>query len=305
MPWVDNGYIDIWQEDTNPAPVAPPQPTAQDTARSTAEWNAGLNRISQSTPFSTTDYQYTGTDAVGAPQYKQVTQFTQAGQQQISNMLQAQGYASSLLSGIASQADKMLGSNYGADIQTGYGAQTSIQGAIDSYMTSGSAMVNKMFEEQKKGVELDLRNQGVQINSAAYTQAMADFEQRRTDSLSSLSFQAIQTASSRASQAAAFNNQALTQQFNINQSAIAGGQNLFNSLYGAGQSSTNMAAPSYAQVQGVDYNSIANNQVTAQIADSKAAAASDQQFSDMLGKLAAYGAKTTQFQDFIGLKPTT
>lgn len=292
---------------SEPQQISTPSAAEQAAAsKDVAMWNAGLNRISQSTPFTNIDYQYMGNDASGVPQYKQITTFTQAGQNQVNNMIQAQNYASSLLPGVAAKAQQMMTSDAGAGIQTGYGENAdTIQKAMDSYVTSGSTIINKQFNDQRKAIEQRLFDQGISANSDAYRTAVADFEKGRSDAIATLTFDSLQSASSRAQQAAAFNNQAVTQQFNLRQGAVATGQSLFNVLYGAGTGSTNMQAPAYAQVQGVDYNGIANRELQANMQNAANATTSDAAFNKLLTGALGYASGTTTFQDFTGLKPTT
>jgi hypothetical protein len=289
---------------TSPAPeVRQPSPAEQAQAsKEVAMWNAGLNRISQATPFSTTDYVYTGTDANGVPQYKQVTKFTEAGQQQYQNLMTAQASSNQLLPGLVNQSQQLLNRDYSNNLVTDYGSATTSQAAYEQYLNRGTEEINKYYDKQRQQIEQRLFNQGVSANSDAYRTALQDFEKSRGQSISDLAFSALQSADTRAMQAAAFKNQALAQQQSMQQSGLSVAQSLYTTLYGAGSASMNMAAPAYAQIQGVDYNAIMNRDAGVQQYNANMQWQSDKQFNDLMMKAATGMASSGTGQTMAGIK---
>ena len=283
-----------------PAPISQPSPMEQAQAsKEYAIWNAALNRIDQYTPFASITYSevpnaakqqrlsdmraagYNGSDAElmqlssffgdtnqYLPHYQQTTTLTPLGQQQLDLMSAGQKQAGALLPALGQRAQQMLTTDAGAGVVTSYGsnAQT-IEKAYQDYVTRGSAEINKQYDQQRQAIEQKLYNQGISAQSDAFRTALSDFEKGRAESISSLQFNALQSADTRALQAATFNNQALAQQMNMRSAAVNTGQGLYAMLYNAGQASTNMSAPGYAQVQGVDYNSIMNRDLAVQSAN--------------------------------------
>lgn len=225
---------------------------------------------------------YQTVQGTGADKWSQVTELTPLGQQQLELMSAGQQQAAQLLPAISQRAQQMLTTDAGAGVQTGYnnltgyGADaTTIEAAYNDYVTRGSAEINKYFDTQRTQIEQKLYNQGISQTSDAYRTALSDFEKGRSDAVATMTSNALQSADARAMQAAtfanqaniqaaSFNNQSLAQIMNMRQAAVSTGTNLYSMLYNAGNGSTNMSAPQYAQVQGVDYGSIMNRDLAAQ-----------------------------------------
>ena len=278
-----------------PEPIRQPSPAEQAAAsKDYAIWNAALNRIDQYTPFASTVYEQVSPGSPGTPvyssgsgllsgaltsmmgqatpaeppRYKQTTTLTPLGQQQLNLMSAGQQQAGALLPALGQRAQQMLTTDAGAGVVTSYGANAqTIEKAYQDYVTRGSAEINKQYDQQRQAIEQKLYNQGISAQSDAFRTALSDFEKGRAESISALQFNALQTADTRALQAATFNNQALAQQMNMRSAAVNTGQGLYAMLYNAGQASTNMSAPGYAQVQGVDYNSIMSRDLAMQSAN--------------------------------------
>jgi hypothetical protein len=88
-----------------------PYQTAQAQTQSneqTANYNAGLNRVDQYTPFGSSVYTNSGTDASGAPHYRQDVSLTPLAQQQLDNQLKQNAQLSNLGFGLADQAGGSL-----------------------------------------------------------------------------------------------------------------------------------------------------------------------------------------------------
>jgi hypothetical protein len=88
-----------------------PYQTAQAQTQSnqqTAQYNAALNRVDQYTPFGNSVYSNVGTDASGAPHYRQDVTLAPDAQAQLTNQLKQNEQLSNLGFGIADQAGSAL-----------------------------------------------------------------------------------------------------------------------------------------------------------------------------------------------------
>lgn len=159
------------------APKAPdPYATAaaQTTMnKDTALYNAGLNRINQTTPYGSSTYKYNGVGADGVPNYSQDISLTALGQQNLDNQQQQDAYLSQLGFGLADQAKTSLAQPMGNSDDARKQAQ-------DAYYAKQTGYLDPRFANEQHDLETQLSNQGVQQNSEAWNRAKDEFGRNKT-----------------------------------------------------------------------------------------------------------------------------
>lgn len=159
------------------APKAPdPYATAaaQTTMnKDTALYNAGLNRINQTTPYGSSTYKYNGVGADGVPNYSQDISLTALGQQNLDNQQQQDAYLSQLGFGLADQAKTSLAQPMGNSDDARKQAQ-------DAYYAKQTGYLDPRFANEQHDLETQLSNQGIQRNSEAWDRASGEFGRNKT-----------------------------------------------------------------------------------------------------------------------------
>jgi hypothetical protein len=168
-----------------PAPKAPPPPDYAAAARETAQGNlaaaqtaTAANRVNQITPYGNLTYAETGTDSRGNPIWT-ATQTLSPAQQQL---LDYQNQTSAGLGRLAGQGlgyvESMLNTPFDTSKlpTTGFNPSQSYQ---DAYMQR----LAPQLEMGRDQLQQRLANQGIDIGSKAYENAMRMQQQRENDLL--------------------------------------------------------------------------------------------------------------------------
>jgi hypothetical protein len=165
------------------APTPPSIPSAASTAAAqttsnidTAKAQTTLNNVNQVTPYGNLTYTQNGTDANGIPRYTATTTLSPAQQ---------------ALLDTSNQTKQSLS-------QTGLQEAQRLPGLLDSPLDLSSPNIDKYTnthfldtfnQQQDRNQELldaKLANQGIQLGSAAYTNAQRDFADQRNSALNSM-----------------------------------------------------------------------------------------------------------------------
>ena len=154
-------------------PPTPPDPYATAAAQTTSNketalYNAGLNRINQTTPYGSSTYTYNGTDASGVPNYSQKIALTDLGQHNLDNQQKQDEQLSNLGFGLADQAKETLSHLMG-------NSDAARKEAQDAYYAKQTSYMDPRFANQEHDLHTQLSNQGVQQNSEAWNRAQDEF----------------------------------------------------------------------------------------------------------------------------------
>lgn len=172
------------------APQAPdPQSTiAAQTASnvSTATANAGLNRIDQNTPYGSSTYSITGTNADGTPKYQQDVTLSPQEQRLFNTSLQGQQVlGDTALSGLhnvqSTYANNFDPSQYGA----------SQKQAQDAAYAQQTQYLDPQYQQLGNNLDAKLANQGLQVGDAAYDTSQQNFANQRQQAYQSAQNNAI------------------------------------------------------------------------------------------------------------------
>lgn len=148
--------------------------------KETAEYNAALNRINQSSPFGSISYTQNGTDPnTGAPLYTQNTQLSPQLQQLLESQWGAQQGISNAISGAI---DNLPGAFDPSGINT--------DKIRDASYSMRVAQMQPQWEEGWRNLEGMLNDRGLPIGSEIATNEMNRFDRARNDSLAQISRQA-------------------------------------------------------------------------------------------------------------------
>lgn len=166
-----------------------PDPAAVSAAQTqsnkdTAIFNAGLNRISQNSPFGSINYTQNGVDASGVPQYTQNTTLSPELQSLLGSQIGAQQGISSAISGAVGN---LPSGPFDPQIDVGDIRQRS----FDSQM----ALLNPQFEQGFKQLEGRMNDRGIPIGSEIFNDQQGEYNRARDTSLLGASRQADQDAS--------------------------------------------------------------------------------------------------------------
>lgn len=158
-----------------PAQLNPNKLAAQQTKanQNAAQANVALNRPSQRDQFGNTlNYQRTGTDAQGNPQYQVNQQLGGIGRQTQRGM---QGLANQFYSG----ANNLLNNPMDVNAET-----------EKRIYDLGASRLDPRMDRDQAAMENKLANQGIALGSEAYSNAQNDFGQNKNDAYNSLALQA-------------------------------------------------------------------------------------------------------------------
>jgi len=175
---------------SSPPPAPDPTATANAQAgydKSTAQYNAALNRYNTYTPFGSQTWSQNGTDASGAPIWSQQVQLSPYAQQALNNSQQTQAGLSGLQGQALQGVQNTLNSNPfdqskipANPINPGQTAQDAIMSRLQPQMD----LQNKQFES-------DQANKGIPVGSDAYLAAHRGVEQSQNDAMQQAALQGI------------------------------------------------------------------------------------------------------------------
>ena len=230
---------------STPSPPDPQETAAAQQAlnKETAVTQYELGATNQITPYGNLSYEQTGTSSSGNPTYT-ATQTLSPNQQALLTGSENLGL------GMLGVAQNQLGNVSDALSQP---VDLSSSATEDYLYGLASPEFNQQWDQQQAQLETQLANQGIAVGSQAYTDAMNNFGQQKTDAWDQLLLSGHQTATS---DILAERNQPL---------------NELGALMSGGQ----VTPPTYAQtpqpgVQGVDYTGLVNQQYQAELAQSQA-----------------------------------
>jgi len=153
--------------------------------KETAEYNAALNRINQSSPFGSINYTQSGTDPnTGAPLYTQNTQLTPQMQSLLDSQMGAQ-------QGISSAITGTLGNLPGAFDASGINTDK----IRDASYSSRVAQMKPEWEEGWRNLEGTLSDRGIPIGAEVWDNEVGRYNRARDDSLAQISRQSELDAS--------------------------------------------------------------------------------------------------------------
>ena len=195
-----------------------------------ANQNASLNRLNQTDQFGNTiRYRQTGRDASGNPTYSVNQSMGQFGRSIDRGML---GLSRQFFSGANNYLNNPLDVN----------AETE-----KKIYDLGASRLDPRMQRDQAALESRLANQGIQVGSEAYTNAMSDFNQGKNDAYNSLALSARGQAS----------NEAIAQR----QQGVSelGGLAGLGAQYGMGQTTGNFANVPQISVPGVNLIGLEQN----------------------------------------------
>lgn len=252
------------------SPSAPPAPDPVATASAQGQANtssaaaqAALNYVNQNTPYGSTAYDQTGsyTDPNGqtVPTYTQTTNLSPLGQQILSG---EQGVATSLIPATQSLANQAswIAQNQPLTFNSPFsgvlnqGPQQLDTNAANAIYGQQKSFLDPQWNQQQKQLEDQLSRQGIPVGSEAYTNAMTQLDNARTQAYQSAQDAATAGGASSASQlfgmAQAGQNQFIQQQQLAQQQPLS----LLSEMYGATPASPTqpIATPSATGVSPTD-----------------------------------------------------
>lgn len=162
------------------AAPTPPNPTTTAAAQTqsnvdTAKAQAQLNNVNQITPYGNLTYTST-TGADGIPQYTATQTLTPAQQQLLDTN---QGTQQSLATTASTEAGKL-----GSMLDTPLDLSSA---NLDAYTnTHFLDQFNQQQDQDQSKLETQLANQGIQVGSSAYTNALQDFNNQKSNNLNNM-----------------------------------------------------------------------------------------------------------------------
>lgn len=148
--------------------------------KETAEYNAALNRINQSSPFGSINYTQSGTDpATGAPLYTQNTQLSPQMQSLLDSQMGAQQGISSAISGAIG--------NLPGEAFDPSGINT--DKIRDASYSMRVAQMQPQWDDEARAMEGRLSDRGIPIGSEIWNTENDRYEGARNDSLAQISRQ--------------------------------------------------------------------------------------------------------------------
>lgn len=282
---------------STPSLPAAPDPVATANAQTasnvqTAEANAALNRVDQTTPYGSVTYSTNGTDpTTGVPIYSQNTSLSPQGQQIFDSegnlVNSALSAAGNLAQGITTTP---LNTNTADSALLNETPQAINSNAANAAYGQATSFLDPQWNQNQQQLQDQLSRQGISVGNQAYNNAQTQFDNSRTQAYQSAADAAINQGITAGS---AQNNEALAnQQQNINQQIQAQDQpvNLLSALISGSQATGQTQAPSSgvasANVAGTDTSGIAQNSYNSQLASYNAAL---QQQNSLWGGLSSLG----------------
>ncbi len=158
-----------------PDPPRAPDPvqTAQaqtESNRETAITNAYLNRIDQTSPFGSVNYQVEGTNPDGSPRFSQTTSLSAPVQGLFDNYMGLQGQLGNIANSQAGQIGQMYSQPF--DLSTAAG---------DKMFELQRARLDPMFQQREDSLRSQLLNRGIREGTEAWDRSMSQFGQQRND----------------------------------------------------------------------------------------------------------------------------
>lgn len=159
-------------------PPAAPDPKAVSKAQTdsniqSALWNAGLNRINESNPYSDLTYTQNGVDSNGVPQYTRKTTLNP----QIQHALDAQLNQNDSLSTGADSLTRQINNNYSASMPD---YNKSYNDALDANYARNTQFLDPQYERQQNQMDAQLANQGITQGSQAWQTAHDEFGRQKS-----------------------------------------------------------------------------------------------------------------------------
>ena len=212
-----------------------------------AEATAAGNRVNQYTPWGSSTYQQTGTDAQGNPTYSQTIALSPT-QQALMNAQDQTSLGLANLQGKGLGAVQNLFGNLPSQSQLPPNPINPGQTAQDAIL----ARVVPQLNRQQDRMNNQLANQGIQVGSEAYSNAQKDFGQQANDAYSQAALQGIGVGQQARQQG--MNEQGFYSQLPINLlNAIRTGSQVQSPTFGATSPGAN-----YSQAAANQYNGALN-----------------------------------------------
>lgn len=157
------------------SPPPPPDPAKVATAQTasnkeTAIANANLNRVNQTNPFGTSNWEVTGTNPDGTPKWAQSTTFSEPLQQNFNTYFGLNNALGQSAQGQLGRVQDMLAKPFDLN--------TATEGKINELM---SARLNPELERQDTALRTRLTNQGIREGSEAWDRALERQGRMATD----------------------------------------------------------------------------------------------------------------------------
>lgn len=234
-----------------PTPPDPYQTAAAQTQvnKDTALYNAGLNRINQTTPYGSSKYTYSGVDASGVPQYSQEITLSPLGQQNLDNQQKQDAILSNLGFGLADQAKESLGTSLGNFDDNRQAAQDALYRRQASYLAP-------QYANMQSDLNVRLANQGIGQGSEAWNRAQDELARQRTFAYQQAQDSAISGGGAEQQRAQALAAQLRTQPLN-ELNALRSGTQVTN---------PSIAAPGQSNAQTADLAGLVSNNYNQQLA---------------------------------------
>lgn len=169
------------------APAAPdPAATAaaQGSAnKETAIAQARLNQVNEITPFGSSIYSPTGTQADGIDQYQRTTTLSPQQQGIVDQQMQLSGNLNTLANGQVSRVGDALATPFSYDGMPAapQADDASRQQVIDALYGQSTSRLDPQWTKLQSALQTQLANQGINVGSDAYNSSMDDFGRQRTD----------------------------------------------------------------------------------------------------------------------------
>lgn len=238
----------------------------------TAEANAALNRVDQTTPYGSVTYSTNGTDpTTGVPIYSQNTSLSPQGQQifdsegkLVNSALDAAG---NLAQGIETTPLNTANTPYTSTLNQG--PQLLDQNTVNATYNQAKGFLDPQWDQNQQQLQDQLSRQGISVGNQAYSNAETQFDNARTQAYNAAQDSAIQNGVNNAS--TLFGNALAGQAQNVNQQVQAQDQpvSLLSALISGSQASNQTTAPSSgvanANVAGTDTAGIAQNSYSDQM----------------------------------------
>lgn len=264
--WVSDIHEFIECKDA-PSPPPAPDPAATANAQSTANVDtaaaqAALDYVNQNTPYGSTSYEQTGTyttpSGQSVPTYTQTTSLSPLGNQILTGEQNiAAGivpYAGTLANQAGASATTPLDFNTPFSSMLNSTPQQLDQNAANAIYQQQASFLDPQWTETQRQLEDSLAKQGIPVGSEAYTNAMTQFNNAKTQAYQSAQNSAIAGGTNAAAQN--FNLALAGQQQNIAQQETAQQQpiSLLQQLLGAspGTPTQPIVQPGAVPVGGTD-----------------------------------------------------
>lgn len=191
---------------SSPPPAPDPNATASAQSqydKSTAAYNAALNRYNVYTPYGNQTWQRSGTDASGAPIYSQNISLSPQAQATLNqnmananNLSQTQGQLlNNARTGLAQPVNTEGLPGYAGPVNHGDLSGLANQATQASY-NSQMSMLEPQYAQQQEQTKNELANQGLAADSEAYQNAMGNLNRQqdwsRTQAANNATLQGMQ-----------------------------------------------------------------------------------------------------------------